>query len=309
MKINKQKLQGLSLILYVLLSISNQAIAQYNEIELWKNGVPNSINTADYEEIYEEAIGRISKVTNPTLTVFVPENPNGTSIVICPGGGYAYLSIKKEGYETAQWFNSLGVTAFVLKYRLPSDDIMQNKSVGPLQDAQESVRYIRRNAEKWQLDGDKIGIIGFSAGGHLAANLSTKYDENTYQSKDTISAKPNFTLLIYPVISMTEEITHKGSKNNLIGNKPSIEMIEKFSTEKQITAQTPPAFLVHASDDLGVPFENSIAYFLGLKKHKIPAEMHLYQNGKHGFGLGVEGTSLHWTKHCEAWLKLNKFVN
>lgn len=298
-----------SLLFFLFLFMMKAINAQNEAIEIWNDEVPNAIISTNYKEIYDEKLDRLSKVTHPTLTVFVPKNPNGSSVIICPGGGYQYLAINKEGYKVAEWFNTLGITAFVLKYRLPSDEIMQDKSVGPLQDAQESVRTIRRNAGKWQLDTDKIGIMGFSAGGHLAATLSTKYDEKTYQFKDSISAKPNFSLLIYPVISMTDEITHKGSRNKLLGNKPSIEMIEKFSTEKQITAQTPTAFLVHASDDSGVPFENSIAYFTGLKKYGIPAEMHIYQNGKHGFGLGKEGTSQFWTEHCEKWLRLNNYIN
>lgn len=287
----------------------NTLHAQNEVIEFWNSEIPNAIKADHYEENYDEKMDRLGKITHPTLTVFVPKNPNGSSVIICAGGAYQFLAINKEGNKVAEWLNTIGVTAFVLKYRLPSDEIMQDKSVGPLQDAQESVRYIRRNASKWNLNNDKIGIIGFSAGGHLAATLSTKFAKKTYQSKDTVSAKPNFSLLIYPVISMTDEMTHKGSRKNLLGMNPSKEMIDKFSTEKLITAQTPPAFLVHASDDPGVPFENSIAYFTGLKKFKIPAEMHIYQNGKHGFGLGINGTSLNWTKHCENWLRLNKFIN
>lgn len=297
------------LLIILFFFIMNSINAQNEVIDFWNSEIPKAIEAVNYDEIHEIKPDRVSKVTHPTLTVFVPKKSNGSSVIICPGGGYQFLTINKEGYKVAEWLNTIGVTAFVLKYRLPSDKIMKDKSVGPLQDAQESIRYIRRNAAKWQLDSDKIGIIGFSAGAHLAATLSTKYDENTYQSKDSISARPNFSLLIYPVISMTDEITHKGSRNKLLGNKPSQEIIEKFSTEKLITAKTPPAFLVHASDDPGVPFENSIAYFLELKKYKIPAEMHLYQNGKHGFGLGVDGTSFYWTKHCEAWLRFNKFIN
>lgn len=296
--------------IYVIIFImATTSFSQSNEFEIWKNGIPNSINNRDYQEIYENEIVKISKVTNPTLTVFIPENPNRTSVIICPGGGYAYLSIDKEGYKPAQWFNSLGITAFVLKYRLPSDDIMENKSVGPLQDAQESVRLIRRNASKWNLNPDKIGIIGFSAGGHLAATLSTQYDEKTYQAQDTTSAKPNFSMLIYPVISMTDEIVHKGSRNKLLGKNSSSELNDKYSPEKQVNAQTPPAFLVHALDDGGVSFENSMVYLAALKKHNVPAEMHIYESGGHGFGLGNKGASQFWTEACLKWLQLSKIIN
>jgi acetyl esterase/lipase len=283
--------------------------AQNEVIEFWNSEVPNAIKADNYEEIHDEKTDRVSKVINPTLTVFKPQKPNGTSVIICPGGGYAFLAINKEGYKVAEWLNTLGITAFVLKYRLPSDEIMQDKSVGPLQDAQEAVRYLRRNAQKWNLATDNIGILGFSAGGHLAATLSTQYDEKTYVSKDSISAKPDFSILVYPVISMTDEITHKGSRNKLLGNEPSKESIEKFSSEKQITTSTPPAFLVHAIDDKGVPAENSINYFLTLKKHQVISEMHLYQKGGHGFGLGNTGTSQYWTIQCEKWLQLNTFIN
>lgn len=282
--------------------------AQNEVIQLWKNGVPNAIINADYQEFLDEKMDRIGKVSTPTLTVFVPKNPNGTSVIICPGGGYQFLAINKEGYKTAEWLSSMGITAFVLKYRLPSDDIMENKTIGPLQDAQESVRFIRRNALKWNLNPDKIGVLGYSAGGHLAASLSTKYNEIVYQNSDSVSAKPNFSVLIYPVISMTEEITHKGSRNKLLGNPASNELIAQFSNEKLITAETPPTFLVHAIDDKAVPVENSINYFLNLRKHNVISEIHLYQKGGHGFGLGKEATSEFWTNHCEKWLQLNQFI-
>jgi acetyl esterase/lipase len=283
--------------------------AQNKEIELWSSEVPGSIEVDDYNEVYNENLDQLRKVVNPTLTMFVPENPNGTSIVICPGGGYAYLAIKKEGLKVAQWLNTLGITAFVLKYRLPSDDIMEDKSVGPLQDAQEAIRIIRRNAEKWQLNTERIGVLGFSAGGHVAATLSTHYKDGVYHVSDTTSAKPDFTILVYPVISMDEKIGHQGSRNRLLGTNPSIALIEKFSNEKQIDSLTSPAFLVHASDDQGVPVENSLAYYLALKKNKISAELHLYQDGQHGFGLGKIGTSQYWTQQCELWLRTNKYIN
>lgn len=282
--------------------------AQNQEMQLWSTEIPGSIKTNDYNEIYNENLDQLRKVVNPTLTIFLPENPNGTSMVICPGGGYAYLAINKEGFKVAEWLNTLGITAFVLKYRLPSDDIMKDKSIGPLQDAQESIRYIKRHAEKWQLNPDKIGIIGFSAGGHVASTLSTHYYDSVYNSADSTSAKPDFTILVYPVISMETEIAHKGSRNKLLGVTPSSELIEHFSNEKQIDSLTPATFLVHAIDDKGVPVENSIRYFLALKKHNVPCEISLYQNGGHGFGLGKTGTSQYWTKSCEEWLRLNKYI-
>ena len=281
-------------------------------IPLWNNQIPGAINSEDYKEV--EVLNNstedyISKVSIPTLTVFLPKKSNGTAMVICPGGGYRKLAITLEGYKVAKWLNSLGITAFVLKYRLPSDKIMQDKTIGPLQDAQESIRFIRRNAEKWGVNTKKVGIIGFSAGGHLASTLSTQYNEEVYKVTDSISARPDFSILIYPVISMDEKITHKGSRNKLLGKSPSAALIEKYSNEKQIDSLTPPTYIVHAMDDKSVPFENSIHYFLALKEKSVPSEIHLYQNGKHGFGLGSEGTtSKYWTSQCEEWLHFNNFV-
>jgi acetyl esterase/lipase len=286
----------------------NLSIGQNQEIELWSNGVPNSIETSTYIEHHDTEKDRITKVSNPTLTVSVPDKPNGTSVIICPGGGYAYLAIDKVGYKAAEWFNTLGITTFILKYRLPSDEIMENKSIGPLQDAQEAIRYVRRNTKKWNLDPQKIGVIGFSAGGHLAASLSTMYNEIVYESTDKTSAKPDFSMLIYPVISMKDEITHRGSRNLLIGKTPPDELVEKFSTELSVDEHTPPTFLVHALDDKAVVPENSMLYFLALKKHQVITEMHLYQSGGHGFGLGRKGSSQIWTHTAENWMKENQII-
>lgn len=297
------------LIITLLLGFTGLLEAQNEVIPLWSNEIPGSKIAIDYKEAQNTTTDQVSKVTVPTLSVFIPEKPNGTAIVICPGGGYAYLAITKEGYKVAKWLNTLGITAFVLKYRLPSDQIMKEKSIGPLQDAQQAIRYIKRNAKKWDLDTKKVGIIGFSAGGHLAATLSTHYKDEIYKITDSISARPDFSLLIYPVISMDEKITHKGSRTNLLGIIPSQELIEKYSNEKQIDSQTPPTFIIHAIDDKSVPVENSINYFLALKEYNVPVEIHLSQSGKHGFGLGREGTtSQYWTKQCEEWLRFNNYA-
>lgn len=301
---NKSNIICVTLIIFMQLLQS-----QNSEFLVWENEIPGSKSLSDYTEINDIKTDQLSKVTNPTLTVFIPEKPNGTSILICPGGGYAYLAIKKEGYKVAQWLNTLGIMAFVLKYRLPSDDIMNDKSIGPLQDAQEAMRFIRRHAEKWYLNTNKVGVIGFSAGGHLASTLSTHYNDLVYKENDSISAKPDFSILVYPVISMDEKIAHKGSRNRLLGTNPSIALIEKFSNEKQIDSLTSPAFLVHASNDQGVPVENSLAYYLALKNNNVSAEIHLYQDGQHGFGLGKTGTSQYWTQQCERWLRTNKYIN
>lgn len=315
MKINKiLKMSIYILSVFFSIGIILPIHAQDKIIPLWTDAIPGAIKAADYQEkeIYKEGkVQSTSKVVTPTLSVFLAAEgkSNGSSVLILPGGGYSHLSIDKEGTKVAQWLSSLGITAIVLKYRLPSDQIMKDKTIGPLQDAQEAIRYIRRNAEKWNLNKDKIGVMGFSAGGHLAATLSTHYNDTIYLVSDSVSAKPDFSILIYPVISMNNQITHKGSQNNLLGVSPSVSLIDKFSNEQHVNSETPPTFIIHATDDLVVPVENSINYYLALKKNKVPAELHLYEKGGHGFGLGVKDTSQYWTKDCENWLRSQLFLN
>ncbi|KQB43533.1 alpha/beta hydrolase [Flavobacterium aquidurense] len=299
------------LILALFIGITIQAQTQNQIIPLWDK-IPGEIKASDYKENESITDGKVqstSLVTIPTLSVFLPaqSKPNQAAVLIFPGGGYQHLAIDKEGTKVAQWFNSLGIAAFVVKYRLPSDKIMKNKNIGPLQDAQEAVRYVRQNAAKFNIDPTKIGIMGFSAGGHLASTLSTHYDDKVYEASK-ISARPDFSLLIYPVISMQNDITHKGSQVSLLGNKPSSELLDSFSNEKRVTAQTPPTFLVHATDDTVVLPENSINFYLALKKNAVPAELHIYEKGGHGFGLGVKDTSKFWTRDCEEWLRTHGYL-
>ncbi|WP_348824364.1 alpha/beta hydrolase [Flavobacterium aestuarii] len=310
-RINKKKLFGLVLFFTISINCFSQESASF---ALWKQ-IPGVIKNDNYkEELRLDAQGNrtgIRKVTEPVLIPFLAANHSSrnASVIICPGGGYWGLSIDKEGINVAKWFNSIGISAFVLKYRLPSDDIMTHKTIGPLQDAQEAIRTLRRNAVKWNLDSTKIGIMGFSAGGHLASTVSTHYLDKVYDSKDDVSARPDFSLLIYPVISMEYGITHNGSKENLLGKNVSADLISNYSNEKQVNENTPPAFLVHATDDQAVPVENSINYYLALKKNKVAAEMHLYQNGGHGFGLGTQGTNTDWPTACKSWLVANKIID
>lgn len=311
MKSTKKQYLRKATLLCILFSGIFHTNAQNQVLPLW-NKIPDEIKAPDYKEkevVNDGKVQSTSLVTTPTLTTFFPAvtKPNQTAVIILPGGGYQHLAIDKEGTKVAEWFNSLGIPAFVLKYRLPSDLIMKNKNVGPLQDAQEAVRYVRQNAAKWNIDPNKIGILGFSAGGHLAATLSTHYDDKVYESDYKVSARPDFSLLIYPVISMQNDITHKGSQINLLGNNPSEDLINSFSNEKRVTTQTPPAFLIHATDDTVVIPENSINYYLALKKNGVTAELHLYEKGGHGFGLGVNDTSKNWTRECQEWLKANNY--
>ena len=304
---------NISIVNILLLFIGMEINAQEKTILLWEGKIPEEI-IVNYEEteIYKDnELQSVSKVTVPTITIYTPSEikANGTAVIIFPGGGYSHLSMNKEGKKVAKWLNSLGITAYLLKYRMPDDRTMKDKTIGPLQDAQEAVRMVRRNAKKWNLDSTKIGVIGFSAGGHLAATLSTHFTEITYDSIENTSSRPDFTILIYPVISMQNEIANKGSKEKLLGLNPSSELIKKFSCDLNVNADTPKTFIVHATDDQSVPVENSINYYLALKNNKIQCELHLYEKGGHGFGLGLIDNSKNWTQDCENWLKNNSYTN
>jgi len=285
-------------------------IAQTMTLKLWPQGIPGSKTDITYTDkitTVDGMITRCERVTDPDLSVFLPpaDRANGTAVLICPGGGYAALAFDHEGNAIAKWLNDNGIAGIILKYRLPSDQIMENKSVGPLQDAQEAMRIIRRNALTWNIDPQKIGVIGFSAGGHLASTISTHYAEKVYDVKDNTSARPDFSLLIYPVISFDTTFTHRGSRNNLIGMKPDDNLVRHFSNDLQITGDTPPAFLVHSADDRAVPVMNSISYFKGLQKFSIPSELHIFQKGGHGYGLATDrGTESSWPTLCIKWLNL-----
>lgn len=312
MRIIRKLLQRMIPVL--ILFFMGSALAQREALTVWPDGIPGAVENSDYIESYTyDALGDIrglSKVSLPTLTPFIVETPeaNGTAVIICPGGGYTHLAIKKESYKVAKWLNTYGISAFVLKYRMPSDETMEDKTIGPLQDAQESVRIVRRNTDKWKLNPDKIGVLGFSAGGHLASTLSTHYNNKVYAPTDETSARPDFSILVYPVVSMEDSTTHQASKSSLLGEKPSRQMIHEYSNAKQVTAETPPTFLVHATDDTAVPVENSIEYYMALKKNDVPAEMHLYENGGHGFGLGVSGTNANWPQDLKEWFLANDYI-
>jgi pectinesterase len=274
------------------------------EIPLYKNGVPNSKPAPDKENsIFRDNVTRIAKVSNPTLTVFKAAKPNGKGVVICPGGGYSILAFDKEGTRVAQEMNRWGITAFVLKYRLPDDTTNIDKSLAPLQDAQQAIRLIRANAKDWGVNKNQIGIMGFSAGGHVASTAATHFDfKADADNADTTSVRPDFAVLIYPVISFDSTITHKGSRNNLIGTKPIAEKTNFFSNDLQVSKNTPPSFLVQAADDGAVPVENSLRYYEACVKNKVPAEMHLYPKGGHGFGLYNKTTDDNWMERLKNWL-------
>jgi len=275
-------------ILLFLIFFASQLPAQ-ETISLYPAEIPNSFSYR-MKEIRLENDGVFlgyRNISEPTLAVYLPEEKlaTGISVIICPGGGYGMESYRMEGTEIAETFVRKGIAAFILKYRLPSDSIMKDKSIGPLQDAQQAIKTVRQRAVEWKLNPQKIGIMGFSAGGHLASTAGTHFDKDYIPNKENINLRPDFMVLVYPVISMSDELTHKGSRTNLLGNEPGKEKIALFSNELFVGKNTPPTWLTHTGDDTVVPVENSIRFYQELVRNKIPAEMHLYPSGNHGFVL------------------------
>jgi len=277
-------------------------------LNVWNGKIPGSIESPNFKEDtirIENGKIRVLKVINPTITIYFPKKrkSNGTAVIICPGGGYGRLAMDNEGTDIAGWLNQNGIIGIILKYRLPNDTIMKNKTIGPLLDLQEAVRIVRRHAEEWKIDPGKIGVIGFSAGGHLVSTLSTRFDEKIYDS-DTTSALPDFVILGYPVITMSELNTHTVSKRNLLGKSPDPLLVEYFSNELHVLKNTPTTFIFQAEDDKSVPVQNSIDYYTALKNKGISAELHIYPKGGHGFGLAKNrGTESTWPESCIKWLK------
>ena len=293
--------------------LSKQTLmAQVETIQLWPKGqIPNYIENTIQEksETGADGILRISGVTIPSMdTYIVPkEKASGAAVLICPGGGYGILAASHEGSDLAKWFNERGISAFVLKYRLPNPKGMTHQHEVPLLDAMQAMKLIRESAAKWNINNDKIGVMGFSAGGHLAATISTHYNMGP---KASDLSKPNFSILLYPVISFELDIAHGGSRDNLLGAEKSDELIKYYSNELQVSAKTPPAFLVHSMNDGGVPIENSFRYAMALNKLKIPAELHAYPLGGHGYGLRTEGKGslVGWPLAMEGWLKAMGYI-
>ncbi|MGN8071065.1 alpha/beta hydrolase [Mucilaginibacter sp. SG564] len=275
---------------------------------LYPSGIPNSKPTpATYREKLNEW-GGIAKVSIPTLTPYlIKDGAMHTAVLVIPGGGYSGVAMGHEGEAIASAFNKIGIIAFVLKYRLPSDSIMVDKTIGPLQDAQSALCMIRKNAKLWNIDPAKVGVIGFSAGGHLASTLGTHFDKPAIKHNGNISLRPDFMALIYPVISFGT-FAHIGSRDNLIGNKPSPQFIDLYSNEKQVTAATPPTFLVHAEDDNVVPVQNTLLFYDALLQNKVRGEMHIYAGGGHGFGLYNSTTHDYWFERLKEWMGANGWL-
>ena len=274
-------------------------------IPLYYGKIPNSKKTENKEQDLPNAlVDTITlNVSEPSLTIFLPEKEkrNGTAIIICPGGGYGSLLTKREGAEAAKAFNKLGITAFVLRYRLPNDQILVDRSIGPLQDVQQAMRIVRENANKWNIQKDKIGVMGYSAGGHLAASIGVHYNDVKINNPHVIQLRPDFLILVNPVISFTDSIGHIGSRNNLLGENPSPEMIKYFSNELHVDSLTPPTFLVHSGNDVVVPVKNSLYFYNRLLDHKVKAAMHIYAFGEHGFLTSPSFEE--WFGRCTYWLK------
>jgi acetyl esterase/lipase len=259
------------LILLLFLVVGHLAVAQQVQL-LYPDTIPGSTV-------------KLSKVDEPTLTLYLPikENATGTAVLVIPGGAYGGLAFEEEGIVIAKAFAEKGIAAFVLKYRLPKKETMRDRSFGPLMDAQQAIKMIRSNGVNWNVNPTKVGVIGYSAGGHLASTLGTHFSKNYIPNKANINLRPDFMILVYPVISMNDQLTHMGSKINLLGMVPCREKVALFSNELQVSNETPPTYLTHCGDDFIVNVNNSIVFYQALQKNKVDAELHLFPKGNHGF--------------------------
>lgn len=265
------------------------AVLQAQTMPLWPGKAPGAIGDEDADR--------------PTLSAYLPEKASGTAVVVCPGGGYGHLAMDHEGEQIARWLNSLDIAAFVLKYRIAP----RYHHPAPILDAQRAIRTVRHRAGEYHVAADRIGIWGFSAGGHLASTAGTHFDAGNPDAADPIdrtSSRPDFLILAYPVISFTTDYTHKGSRRNLLGDNPDPELVRNLSNELQVTARTPPTFLFHTDGDKGVPAENSVLFYLALRKAGVPAEMHIYEKGPHGVGLAQKDPILStWAVRLKDWFR------
>lgn len=284
--------------------------AQNITIPLWDANIPNYQETREENiETFRDELEICTLIAKPEMLVYLPakRNANGQAVLLIPGGGYEVIVHVWEGVDVAKWLNAHGIAAFVLKYRLPHAKSNIKREKSPLLDSARAIRIIRANADKWYIDKDNIGVMGFSAGGHVASTLATHFDRSVLELRDKIdslSARPDFTILIYPVISMSADYTHEGSRYFFLGENPAKDLMEYYSNEKHITEDTPPTFLVHSSDDVVVPVENSIGFHKALIKKNVNAEMHIFQHGEHGFSLANGHRNIEvWKTLCIQWLK------
>ncbi len=296
----------------ILVAFFTIAIAMTNAqtiIPLYKDIVPNSKACTKKED--NSVAGRVSGITNPCLYAYIPEKKDSakTCVIICPGGGYARLAIDHEGFQVAQAFNKKGITAFVLKNRVPIDaECFENKEVVALMDVQQAIKLVRDRAAEFGINATNIGVMGFSAGGHLASTIGTHYTINVIENKENTLLRPDFLVLGYPVISFMDSLAHMGSRDNMLGKNPSEDKKILYSNELQVNAQTPPTFLVHAADDKTVKVDNSLLFFMALQKNKVASEIHILQKGGHGFGLNNKAEPTNWLDNVFVWMKANKFI-
>lgn len=314
-------LSVVSLILVFLVAANSVQAADPNSEPLWPKGAPGTAGIADNEKGGDRGKdGKpnrfISGVVNPALTIYMAPDANSLSsaVVICPGGGYGGVAIDKEGHDIARWLNVHGVAGIVLKYRMPKPDLMKDfktEKPWPLQDVQRAIRVVRGRAAELHVDANRVGVMGFSAGGHLASTAGTHFDlgdANASDPLDRLSCRPDFMILCYPVIMMGEKAAHTGSVKNLLGAKPDESILRMYSNEKQVTPQTPPVFMVHTRDD-GVKVENTLKFQEACQKAGVPIEVQLYDKGGHGYGLGVNGGEVaQWPDRLAEWLCKMKFA-
>ncbi|MEM8967244.1 MAG: alpha/beta hydrolase [Bacteroidota bacterium] len=274
------------------LTIANTfAQSSPDTLRLWPEGAPGATGSDEKD--------RPSLIRYPA-----PEDmATGAAVIVCPGGGYNMLAMDHEGHQIAQWLNSFGVSAYILTYRLGKNGY---KHPIPMNDGKRAIRTVRAHAEKWSIDPNRIGVLGFSAGGHMASTLGTHFDTGDASASDMIeqqSSRPDFMVLLYPVISFTEDYQHAGSRRSLLGDDADDELVASLSNERQVKANTPPTFLVHTNEDTGVPPENSIYFYLALREKNIPAELHVFEKGRHGLGMGSRYSAFSaWPELCEAWM-------
>ncbi|AST68808.1 alpha/beta hydrolase [Kosakonia cowanii] len=297
-----------------LLSLMEDAVARAITFPVWPQGEAPGAKVSPVQfQLETEHTGpspfdrSVTGVRAPEITVYAPQHPNGIGILVTPGGSYRRVVLDKEGSALAPFFNERGYTLFVMTYRFPGDGHAEGADA-PLADVQRAMRLIRAQAERWQLDADKLGVMGFSAGGHAAASLGTRYNDSVYTPLDAIdeqSARPAFMALVYPVITMHADIDHPMSRQQLIGDTPDEAQIRRYSAEEQVNSQTPPTFLLHAVDDPAVKVENSVVMFSALRRLGVPVEMHLFEQGKHGFGIRVAlGLPVAvWPELMMAWIE------
>lgn len=297
----------------MLLLSAPTAFASLSTFSVWPGGeAPGAKHSPVVESLVERSNNpalpdrAVTGIRAPAITVYAPEKPNGIALLVTPGGSYQRVVLDKEGSDLAPVFNAQGYTLFVMTYRMPVEGHAEG-SDAPLADVQRALRTLRSRAAEWHIDPHKIGIMGFSAGGHVAASLETRYNASVYTAIDAIdqqSARPDFAILAYPVISMDPAIAHRGSRKALIGDTPTAEQQRRYSPEQNVTPETPPTFILHAVDDPSVPVDNSLVMFNALRAHKVPTELHLFAEGKHGFGIrGTKGLPVaEWPQLAMNWI-------